>query len=142
MRIALGIALQVVIGTILTLALGFLVFLAMDASVSVAVEATIQYVLIFVDIALVTWLVLLIVGGVRRRGIGWGVRGSIAAAGLGALMNLAWIVLLSVINGGFDPDALALGIRAGIYLVVAAAITAPLVLRLLVKPGRGPATDA
>ena len=133
MRVALGIALQLVIGTAVTLLLGFLVMVVTGATVATAVGDTISYVLIFVDIALVTWFALLVVGGIRRRGIGWGVRGSLAAAALGALMNLVWIVLLSLINGGLDLAAITLGVRAGVYLLLAVAVTAPLVLRVLVK---------
>jgi hypothetical protein len=132
----LGVILQGIIGTILTVLLAVL-FFVLSRGMSPAdalLEQGIPNVLIFVDIAIVTWVVLLIVGAVRRRGAGWGIGGSLLAAVIGAVMNLIWIVILSALNGGVDIEAVALGVQAGLFFLVAVAITAPLVLRVLVRP--------
>ena len=96
-------------------------------------DQAIRLVLGFVDIGIVTWVVLLIVGAARRRGLGWGIGGSFLAALIGAVVNLIWIVILSAINGGADIFAIALGVQAGIFFLIAVAITAPLVLRVFVR---------
>ena len=58
---------------------------------------------------------------------------SLASALIGAVVNLIWIVILSAINGGADIFAIALGVQAGIFFLIAVAITAPLVLRVFVR---------
>ena len=131
----LGVVLQAVIGTVLTVVLAglyFMLILGMGPS-EAFLDQAIRLVLGFVDIGIVTWVVLLIVGAARRRGLGWGIGGSLLAALIGAVVNLIWIVILSVINGGADIFAIALGVQAGIFFLIAVAITAPLVLRAFVR---------
>lgn len=130
-----GVVLQGIIGTVLTVALAVLFFMAVQgiSPAAAVVEQAIPRVLVFVDIGIVTWVALLIVGAVRRRGLGWGIRGSLLAALIGAVVNLIWIVILSVINGGVDAAAIALGVQAGLFFLVAVAITAPVVLRVLLR---------
>ncbi|HPG75266.1 MAG TPA: hypothetical protein PK282_04165 [Rhodoglobus sp.] len=131
----LGVVLQAVIGTVLTVVLAglyFMLILGMGPS-EAFLDQAIRLVLGFVDIGIVTWVVLLIVGAARRRGLGWGIGGSLLAALIGAVVNLIWIVILSVINGGADIFAIALGVQAGIFFLIAVATTAPLVLRVFVR---------
>ena len=137
-RPVLSVILQVAIGTILTLALaGLYFFLVLGVQPTEAFfDQAIRIVLIFVDIGIVTWALLLIIGAVRKRGIGWGVGGSILAALIGTIVNLVWIVILSVINGGADIFAIALGVQAGIFFLIAVAITALLVLRVILNPAK------
>jgi hypothetical protein len=131
----LGVVLQAVIGTVLTVVLAglyFMLILGMGPS-EAFLDQAIRLVLGFVDIGILTWVVLLTVGAVRRKGLGWGIRGSFLAALIGAVVNLIWIVILSAINGGADIFAIALGVQAGIFFLIAVAITAPLVLRVFVR---------
>lgn len=134
-RRVLAVVPQVVLVTALTWALAgayFAVVLGV-APTEAFFDQAVRLVLIFVDIGIVTWTVLLVVGAVRGRGIGWGIGGSLLAAVVGVVVNLIWIVILSVINGGADIFAIALGVQAGIFFLIAVVIVAPLVLRVLVK---------
>lgn len=133
MKLAAGIALQVAVVTVLAAVLGASWIALTGGATNGFVEAALQQVLLFVDIAIVTWLVLLIVGGVRGRGVGWGIRGSLIAAAIGAAMNLVWILILSLAGGGVDARALALGAQADIAFLISVAVTAPLLVRLVVK---------
>ncbi len=131
----LSVVLQAVIGTVLTVALAglyFMLILGMPPA-EAFLDQAIRLVLIFVDIGIITWIVLLVVGAVRGKGIGWGIGGSLLAAVIGAVVNLVWIVILSVINGGADIFAVALGVQAGIFFLIAVAITAPVVLRVFLR---------
>ena len=136
MRSVLRVVLQVVLGTLLTWAIGGLYFWLIlgETPESAFFDQAVRMVLIFVDIGIVTWGILLIVGTARRRGIGWGVGGSILAAVIGTIVNLIWIVILSVINGGADIFAIALGVQAGIFFLIAVVVTAILVLRVILNP--------
>ncbi len=131
----LGALLQGMIGTILTMVLAVMFFVLVRglSPADAVLDQAIPRVLLFVDIGIVTWVVLLIVGAVRRRGLGWGIRGSLLAAVIGAAMNLVWIIILSALNGGVDAAAIALGVQAGVFFLVAVAITAPLVLRVILR---------
>ena len=138
-RKVLAIVLQVLLVTALTWALAgvyFTVVLGEQPSEAFFDQA-VRMVLIFVDIGIITWAVLLIVGDIRGRGIGWGIGGSLAAAVVGIVVNLIWIFILSLINGGADIFAIALGVQAGVFFLLATAIIAPLVLRVIVKPSAG-----
>lgn len=135
-RKVLAVVLQVILGTALTWALAgvyFAVLLGEPPSEAFFDQAT-RTVLIFIDIGILTWAALLVVGAVRGRGIGWGIGGSLVAAIVGIVVNLIWIVILSLVNGGADIFAIALGVQAGVFFLLATAIIAPLVLRVLVKP--------
>ena len=135
-RRVLAVVLQVVLVTALTWALAgvyFTVVLGVPASEAFFDQA-VRIVLIFIDIGIVTWAVLLVVGAIRGRGIGWGIGGSLVAAVVGIVVNLIWIVILSFINGGADIFAIALGVQAGVFFLLATVIVAPLVVRVIVKP--------
>ena len=137
-RPALSVILQVVIGTLLTIVLAGLYFLLILGvpPAEAFLDQALRLVLVFVDIGIITWAVLLIVGAVRMRGIGWGVGGSILAAVIGTIVNLVWIVILSVINGGADIFAIALGVQGGVFFLIAVVITALLVLRVILNPAK------
>ncbi len=136
----LSVILQGIIGTLLTVGLAglfFLLILGMTPA-EAFLDQAIGLVLVFVDIGVVTWVIVLIIGAVRGRGLGWGIGGSILAALLGTIVNLVWIVILSVLNGGADIVAVALGVQAGLFFLIAVAITAPIVLRVMVRMPAGP----
>ena len=135
-RVIGRIALQVAIATVLTVLFGWVLYLFVGAP---AVEAltlnAIPLVLGFVDIGIITWLVLLIVGAIRTGGSGWGFAGSMIAALIGTIVNLVWIVILSALGGGVDGAAIALGVQAGVFFLIAAAISTLIVRVLVSKPG-------
>ncbi len=135
-RVIGRIALQVGIATALTVLLGWMLYLFLGApAVDALVLNALPLVLGFVDIAIVTWLVQLIVGAVRTRGSGWGFAGSMLAAFIGTVVNLVWIVILSALGGGVDGAAIALGVQAGVFFLVAAAISTLIVNILIRNPG-------
>ena len=88
----------------------------------------------FMDIGLIAWLLLLIVGAARGRGLGFGMLGTILAALVAAALNLVVVLVLAVIQGGADILYIAFGVEAGIIFVLAALIVALVVQRLV---GRG-----
>lgn len=136
-RTVIRIALQVSIATALTVLLAWVYFVViLGEPPARALDQVIRDVLIFVDIGIATWLVLLIVAAVRKRGIGWGIGGAILAALIGIVVNLVWIVILSVINGGVDIAAIALGVQAGILFLIAVIITVIFVQRVILPPVR------
>lgn len=136
LRPVLSVILQVVIGTALTFLIGG--FLGGGwRSVLESLDFGLRGVLLFTDIAIGTWAVLLVIGNVRKRGIGWGVGGSIVAALIGAIVNLVWIGILSVVTGGeLNMFAVALGATNGIFFLIAVVITALLVLRVILNPSK------
>lgn len=135
-RRVVTVVLQVALVTVLTWALAgiyFTVVLGVPPS-EAFFDRAVRMVLIFIDIGIITWAVLLVVGAVRGRGIGWGIGGSLVAAAVGIVVNLIWIIVLSLINGGADIFAVALGVQAGVFFLLATAIIAPLVVRVIGKP--------
>ena len=99
-------------------------------------------ILVFMDIGIAAFAILLIVGGIRRRGLGWSIGGTFLAALIGAIVNLAWITILSAGAGGVDPAAMLLGVQAGIIFVIAATIATIGVRRIIrIAPRQAPATS-
>jgi hypothetical protein len=92
---------------------------------------------LFMDVGLVVWLALLIVGAVRRRGIGWGIRGSIGAAFLAALTNLVVVIVVGFVQGGWAMLFVLFAVAGGLAFVIGAVIAA-LAIAPRVKPS-GPA---
>ena len=81
--------------------------------------------------------IFLIIGGIRRRGVGWSIGGTFLAALIGALVNLVWIAILSAASGGtIDPAAMLLGVQAGAIFVIAATIATIGVRRIIRIPSR------
>lgn len=121
-----GIVVEGILAVVLSLLLGAALVLLAGTPPDAVVAETVRLILVFMDIGIVTWLALRLVGVLRHRGIGWGVRGSLVAAVVGVLVNLLWIVILSVAGGGLDPAAILLGVEAGVVFLVAVAVAAPL----------------
>ena len=134
-RIVLRIVLQVVIATVLTLLLAGLYFWLVlgETPADAFFDQAVRLVLGFIDVGILTWLVLLIVGGMRKRGLGWGFGGSLLAALIGTVVNLIWIVILSIINGGADIFAIALGVQAGFFFLVGVVLAELLVRRVILR---------
>lgn len=131
-RTAANIALKLVIAVVVTVALGLLYFLlVLGAAFPDALDQAVRLTLGFVDVGILAWLGLLIVGGVRRRGLGWGFGGGMLAALVGALVNLVWIAIISTIQGGADIFAIALGVQAGVFFLIGALVATLVVRRLL-----------
>jgi hypothetical protein len=98
-------------------------------------------ILVFMDIGIGVFAILLLIGGIRRRGLGWSIGGTFLAALIGAIVNLVWIAILSAAAGGVDPAAMLLGVEAGVIFVIAATIATIGVRRIIRIPARkAPAT--
>lgn len=133
-RVVLRIVLQVVLAVALLLVLSALYFwFITDEGPAAGFDQALRSALLFIDIGILTWLVLLIVGGARKRGIGWGFGGSMLAALIGVVVNLIWVVILSIINGGADIFAIALGVQAGLFFLVSVALAEVLVRRVILR---------
>jgi hypothetical protein len=89
---------------------------------------------VFMDIGLVIWMVLLIIGGIRRQGLGAGRAGTIIAAVVAALGNLVVITVLVVQSGSTDLIAIGIGALAGAVFVAGAALATVVAHRLLPLP--------
>jgi hypothetical protein len=100
-----------------------------------------RLILTFMDVGVIAWLLLLILGAVRGAGLGFGMLGTILAALVAAALNLVVVVIVALVQGGADIFAIALGVEAGIIFIVAALLVA-LVMYRLVKPSKpiAPAT--
>lgn len=133
-RAILTIVLELVLAILLTLALSGVWFLFMgEAPAAAFLDQGFRLLFTFMDVGLVAWLLLLILGAVRRRGLGWGIGGSILAAFLATVVNLIVVTIVAFVQGGANIFYIALGVEAGILFLIAAAIAVPIVHRL-VKP--------
>jgi hypothetical protein len=142
MSVLLRQVITLVISVVLAWVFGGLAFLVQGAPVTDAffVEAP-SLVFVFMDIGLVVWMVLLIIGGIRRQGLGAGKAGTIIAAVVAALANLAVIAVLVMQSGTADMLAISLGVQAGAVFVAGAGVATVLAHRLVPVPARaaGPA---
>ena len=134
-RIVLRIVLQVVVAVALTLLLAGLYFWLVlgETPANAFFDQAVLLVLGFIDVGILVWLGLLILGGARKRGIGWGFGGSLVAALIGAVANLVWIVIISIVNGGADIFAIALGVQAAIFFLIGVVLAELLVRRVLLR---------
>ena len=133
-RVILTIVLQLVLAILLTLVLSGVWFLLLGESPAEAfLDQGFRLLFTFMDVGLVAWLLLLILGGVRRRGLGWGIGGSILAAFIATVVNLIVVVIVAFVQGGANIFYIALGLEAGMLFLIAAVIAVPIVHRL-VKP--------
>ena len=123
------------ISVVLALLLGGLVrwFLGADAYLAFFASSP-QLLFTFMDVGLGVWVVLLIVGAVRRRGLGWSTFGTMVAAAIAATLNLLVVIVVAYIQSGADSSAIALGIEAGVIFVFAATVTALIVSRMKRPP--------
>lgn len=97
---------------------------------------------VFMDLGLVVWMVLLIIGGIRRRGLGAGRAGTLAAAVVAALANLILIAAIVMQSGTVDMLAIGLGVQAGAVFVAAAGVATVIAHRLLPLPAPAAASVA
>ncbi|MDF1478422.1 hypothetical protein PYV02_04925 [Leifsonia sp. H3M29-4] len=100
-----------------------------------------RLILTFMDVGVIAWLLLLILGAARGAGLGFGMLGTVLAALISAALNLVVVVIVALVQGGAGIFAIALGVEAGIIFIVAALLVA-LVMYRLVKPSKpiAPAT--
>ena len=82
-------------------------------------------------VGLVVWMILLIVGGFRRRGLGWGTLGTALAALIAAAVNLVVVSVIAIAGGGADIFYIVIGLEAGVVFVIAALLSAVLSRRLI-----------
>jgi hypothetical protein len=133
-RVILTIVFEVVLAILLSLLLAGVWFLVLGESPAEAfLDDGFGLLFTFMDIGLIAWLLLLILGGVRRRGLGWGIGGSILAAFLAVIVNLIVVVIVAMVQGGANIFYIALGLEASIIFLIAAPI-AVIVVQRLVKP--------
>jgi hypothetical protein len=133
-RVILTIVLEVVLAILLSLVLAGVWFLFLGETLADAFFGDgFGLLFTFMDVGLIAWLLLLILGGVRRRGLGWGVGGSILAAFIAVIVNLIVVTIVAMVQGGANIFYIALGIEAGIVFLIAAPI-AVLIVQRLVKP--------
>lgn len=141
MSVLLRQVITLVISVLLAWVFGGLAFLAQGAPVAEAffVEAP-SLVFVFMDLGLVVWMVLLIIGGIRRQGLGAGKAGTILAAIVAALANLAVIAVLVMQSGTVDMLAISLGLQAGAVFVAGAGVATVIAHRLVPVPARAAET--
>jgi hypothetical protein len=83
----------------------------------------------FMDVGLLVWVVLLIVGTLRLRRLSAGHTYLLLLGG--AVLNLIVVAVVGFVQGGWAPLLVLFAIEAGIACLVAAAIVVPLVHRVL-----------
>lgn len=131
--------LRLILDVVLTVAVALLVLGGWQSFLSGSVAAGfgegIRVLFNFMDVGLVTWLVLLIVFAVRSRS-----RGGVSAGRtyllllIGAIVNLVVVAIVGFIQGGWAPLLVLFAIEAGIACLIAAAIVVPIVHRALRSP--------
>jgi hypothetical protein len=133
-RVVLTLVLEVLLAVLLALVIGGLFLMLLGASPAEAfLSESPRLLFIFMDVGLVVWVVLLIVGAIRRKGLGWSIGGTILAAVIAALVNLIVVAVLAIAGGGADIFFIALGFEAGAIFVIAAAIATLLVRRVILR---------
>lgn len=135
MRVILRQLVTLVVSVVLALVFAGLALLMQGMPVDRAflVEGP-NLIFVFMDIGLVIWMVLLIIGGIRRQGLGAGRAGTIIAAVVAALGNLVVITVLVVQSGSTDLIAIGIGALAGAVFVAGAALATIVAHRLLPVP--------
>jgi hypothetical protein len=125
LRRSLTAALQLVLTLVLAvLAAGLLQWFFGAAPAEAFLDQGPRLIFTFMDVGLIAWLLLLVIGAARGRGLGFGMLGTILAALVAAVLNLVVVTVVAVIQGGADILYIALGVEAGIIFIVAALITA------------------
>lgn len=131
LRRCLTAALQLVLTLVLTvLAAGLLQWFFGATPAEAFLDQGPRLIFTFMDVGLIAWLLLLVVGAARGRGLGFGMLGTVLAALVAAALNLVVVVVVAVVQGGADILYIALGVEAGIIFIVAALITALVVQRV------------
>jgi len=131
-RVILHQVLVFVLSVVFALVIGGLLQLVLGSSVSGAfLEESPRLLFIFMDVGLVVWIILLIVGGFRCRGLGWGTVGTGLAALIAALINLVVVSVLAIAGGGADLFYIVLGLEAGATFVISAILAIVISRRLI-----------
>lgn len=124
--------LVLVLSAVFALILGGLLELALGSSVSDSflVESP-RLLFTFMDVGLVVWILLLIVGGFRRRGLGWGTVGTGLAALVAALINIIVVSAIAIAGGGADIFYIVIGFEASVVFVISAILAVVISRRLI-----------
>lgn len=123
-RIALEVALAIVVSLLLLTAWQ----LFLGAALADAFGEGARLLFLFMDVGLAVWLVLLIVWAARRKPAGVG--HTLLFAVIGVLANLATVIVVGFVQGGWAPLFVAFALEAGVAFLVAAAIVVPVVHRM------------
>lgn len=86
---------------------------------------------VFMGIGFAAWALLLVVGVLRRRGLGWGTGGAILAALVAAVLNVVAVSAIAIARGGADIFAIAIALEASVVFLIAVAIAAPVARKLV-----------
>ncbi|HWR84401.1 MAG TPA: hypothetical protein VN200_00260 [Rhodoglobus sp.] len=82
----------------------------------------------FGGVGIAGWGVVLLIGAVNGRGLGYGTLGAILAAVVASVTNLVAVIIVAMLSGGADVFAIALGLMASVVLLIGATVSV-LVLR-------------
>ena len=131
-RVILHQVLVLVLSVVFALILGGLLqwFLGGSFSDAFLVESP-RLLFTFMDVGLVVWMILLIVGGFRRRGLGWGTVGTALAALIAAVVNLVVVSVIAIAGGGAEIFYIVIGVEAGAVFVIGALLAIVLSRRLI-----------
>jgi hypothetical protein len=127
------VVLRLVLDVVLTIAVALLLlggwqsFLSGSASEGFAEGFRVLF--NFMDVGLGVWLVLLVIVAVRAKNLSAGRTYLLLV--IGAVVNLAVVITVGFIQGGWAPLLVLFAIEAGICCLIAAAIVVPLVHRLV-----------
>ncbi|MGB3911496.1 MAG: hypothetical protein WBL06_13575 [Pseudolysinimonas sp.] len=109
-------------------------FLTADLTSAIAEGARLLF--LFMDVGLALWLVALIVLVVRRRSLP-GIGATLLAALVGVVINAIVVLIVGLVQGGWNAFLVPFAIEAGIAFLVAVFVVAPIIRRLFradVKP--------
>lgn len=134
-RVVLVSVLTFVLSVIVAWGLGGLLLWGFGSSPAEAFTREVASLLfVFMGIGFAAWALLLIVGAIRRRGLGWGTGGALLAALIAAAFNVVAVSAIAIARGGADIFAIAIAIEAALVFVVATAIAVPLARKLFPLP--------
>lgn len=135
LRVVLVSVLELVLSLLLAWLLGGLLLWGLGSDPAAAFTSEVAHLLfVFMDVGIVVWMLMLIVGAVRRRGLGWGVGGTILAALLAVVVNLVVVSIIAIAQGGADIFAIAIGVEAGLVFLVAAVVAVVVARRIVPAP--------
>jgi hypothetical protein len=112
-------------------------FLAGDLASGVVEGARLLF--LFMDVGLAVWVVVLIVMTVRRRALP-GIGETLLAAIVGVVLNAIVVLIVGFVQGGWALLYVMFAISAGVALLIAVLIVAPIIRRLF-RPGVTAATE-
>jgi hypothetical protein len=132
----LRLILDVLLTSVVALVLLGLWQLFLGTTPSDAPVEALRLLFLFMDVGLIVWVAVLVIGVVRgrRNGTGPGVALTLVWALVGTVVNAIVVTIVGFVQGGWAALLVLFAIEAGIATLLAAAIVVPIVHRVLVKP--------